>query len=77
MFSITKCQVEEPSSSTPRKRPFNLPSTASIEELKTPAFEELLRLFRDSDSGKQPNGNVTKTAEAFEAAVQSLDSRFP
>ncbi|KAF2300458.1 hypothetical protein GH714_013535 [Hevea brasiliensis] len=38
--------VDEPSScSTPRKRSYNLPSVASIEELRTPAFEELLKSF--------------------------------
>ncbi|KAJ0084104.1 hypothetical protein Patl1_30819 [Pistacia atlantica] len=44
--------VDEPSCSTPKKRSFNLPSIASIEELRTPAFEELLKSFWDSKSGK-------------------------
>lgn len=77
MFTTTNYQVEGSSCSTPRKISFNQPSITSIEELRTPALEELLRLFREADSGKQPNGNVNKSARAFEAVVQSLDSRFP
>ncbi|CAI0545220.1 unnamed protein product [Linum tenue] len=82
--------VDEPSCSTPRKRGFNLPSIGSIEELRTPAFEELLRSFR---SAKQhhlqlSNGDINKNVAAavgtgtYESAnnnsPQSLrDSRVP
>ncbi|XP_009792660.1 kinesin-like protein KIN-5D isoform X1 [Nicotiana sylvestris] len=55
--------VDEPSCSTPTKRPFNLPSVESIEELKTPAFEELLNSFWDGKSSKQANGDVKHIAE--------------
>lgn len=72
MFTTTNYQVEGSSCSTPRKISFNQPSITSIEELRSPALEELLRLFREADSGKQPNGNVNKSARAFEAVVQSL-----
>ncbi|KAM0953240.1 putative plus-end-directed kinesin ATPase [Dioscorea sansibarensis] len=48
-------RVAEPSCSTPKRRLINLPSIASIEELKTPAFEELLKLFWAS---KLVNGEV-------------------
>ncbi|KAK1427153.1 hypothetical protein QVD17_15836 [Tagetes erecta] len=34
--------------SAPKKRVFNLPSMASIEELQTPSFEELLKQFKSS-----------------------------
>ncbi|XP_052185435.1 kinesin-like protein KIN-5D [Diospyros lotus] len=47
--------VDQPSCSTPKKRSFNLPSTASIEELKTPSFEELLKMFWDGKASKQAN----------------------
>ncbi|KAI3772419.1 hypothetical protein L6452_03605 [Arctium lappa] len=68
--------VDEPSCSTPRKRPFNLPSTTSIEELRTPPFDELLRSFWDSKSSspKLPNGD----AKHLDSAAHSMrDSRHP
>ncbi|KAL7261960.1 hypothetical protein ACSBR1_000369 [Camellia fascicularis] len=34
---------DQPSPSAPQKQPFNLPSPTSIEELKTPPFENLLK----------------------------------
>lgn len=68
-------QVDEPSCSTPRKRLFNLPSVSSIEELRTPSFEELLKSFWDARS-KQANGDV-KHIGAFEAAQSVRDSRVP
>ncbi|XP_074592695.1 kinesin-like protein KIN-5A isoform X2 [Curcuma longa] len=37
--------VDMPSCSTPRRRSINLPGIAFIEELRTPAFEELLQSF--------------------------------
>ncbi|KAI3802173.1 hypothetical protein L1987_30303 [Smallanthus sonchifolius] len=50
--------VDEPSCSTPKKRAFILPSMASIEELQTPSFEELLKQFWDSKSSLKSNGEV-------------------
>ncbi|CAK9170199.1 unnamed protein product [Ilex paraguariensis] len=74
---LEEYMVDQPSCSTPKKRPFNLPSIASIEELRTPAFEDLLRSFWEAKSSKQANGDV-KHAGAYEAAAQSLrDSRLP
>ncbi|XP_047317266.1 kinesin-like protein KIN-5D [Impatiens glandulifera] len=51
--NVGKClhddyMVDEASCSTPKKRSYNLPSMTSIEELKTPSFEELLTSFWDS-----------------------------
>ncbi|KDP44156.1 hypothetical protein JCGZ_05623 [Jatropha curcas] len=66
--------VDEPSCSTPRKRSFNLPSIASIEELRTPAFEELLRSFWDTKFAKHANGDLKHLAAAYEAL---RDSRAP
>lgn len=78
--SLFQIQVDEPSCSTPKRRSFNLPSMASIEELRTPAFEDLLKSFWDSKSGKYANGDVKHLSgliyEAHQA--QSLrDSRLP
>ncbi|XP_024019126.1 kinesin-like protein KIN-5D [Morus notabilis] len=70
--------VDEPSCSTPRKRSFNLPSVASLEELRTPSFEELLKSFWDSKSVKQANGDLKHViAGAYEAAQSLRDSRVP
>uniref|UniRef100_A0A803PWF6 Kinesin motor domain-containing protein n=1 Tax=Cannabis sativa TaxID=3483 RepID=A0A803PWF6_CANSA len=70
--------VDEPSCSTPRKRSFNLPSVASIEELRTPDFDELLKPFWEAKSVKQANGDVKHIAGPYEATPQSLrDSRVP
>ncbi|OMO91381.1 hypothetical protein COLO4_18411 [Corchorus olitorius] len=70
--------VDEPSCSTPRKRSFNLPSESSIEELKTPPFEELLKLFWEAKNAKLANGDAKHILAAYEAAAQSLrDSRVP
>ncbi|KAF7805531.1 kinesin-like protein KIN-5D [Senna tora] len=68
--------VDEPSCSTPRKRPFNLPSISSIEELRTPSFEELLKSFWDAKSPKLANGDV-KHIGSYEAAQSVRDSRSP
>ena len=70
-------QVDEPSCSTPRKRSFNLPSMTSIEELRTPAFDELLKSFWDLKYSKQSNGDVKHLAGAHEAAQSVRDSRVP
>ncbi|XP_008222615.1 PREDICTED: 125 kDa kinesin-related protein isoform X2 [Prunus mume] len=77
-FLLDEYVVDEPSCSTPRKRSFNLPSIASIEELRTPAFEELLRSFWDGRSAKQQaNGDLKHIAVAYEAAQSIRDSRVP
>lgn len=69
--------MDEPSCSTPRKRSFNLPSVASIEELRTPAFEELLKTFWDARSAKQANGDVKQIGVVYESAQSVRDSRVP
>ncbi|XP_010542610.1 PREDICTED: kinesin-like protein KIN-5A [Tarenaya hassleriana] len=52
-------KVDEPSCSTPRKKNYKIPTVGSIEKLKAPAFEELLKEFRGSKSPKeQSNGEV-------------------
>ncbi|XP_048633774.1 kinesin-like protein KIN-5A [Brassica napus] len=55
-------KVDEATSSTPRKRQYNIPTVDSIEELKTPSFEELLKAFRDSSKSpkqmQQSNGEA-------------------
>ncbi|XP_061361837.1 kinesin-like protein KIN-5D [Gastrolobium bilobum] len=68
--------VDESSCSTPRKRSFNLPSVSSIEELRTPSFEELLNSFWDAKSPKHANGDV-KYIGAYEASQSVGDSRVP
>lgn len=51
--------MDEATSSTPRKRQYNIPTVGSIEGLKTPSFEELLKAFHDSKSlSKQINGEA-------------------
>lgn len=79
MLSITNHQVDNQSCSTTMNRPLDLPSIASIEELRTPAFEELLNIFRGADySAKHPDWNNNKSTGSPEAAaVKSLDSRYP
>ncbi|CDP08968.1 unnamed protein product [Coffea canephora] len=68
--------VDQPSSAaTPRRRAYNLPSIASIEELRTPAFEELLKSFWDAKTSKQANGDVKQ--HIVEAASPLKDSRVP
>nr|XP_010937758.1 kinesin-like protein KIN-5A [Elaeis guineensis] len=71
--------VDEPSCSTPRRRSINLPSIASIEELRTPAFEELLKSFWEARStSKQANGEVKNHSGAYESQAQALrDARVP
>uniref|UniRef100_A0A166DF31 Uncharacterized protein n=1 Tax=Daucus carota subsp. sativus TaxID=79200 RepID=A0A166DF31_DAUCS len=55
---LTEYVVDQPSCSTPKKRSFNLPSITSIEELRTPAFEELLKSFWESKASKLANGDI-------------------
>ncbi|TYJ33453.1 hypothetical protein E1A91_A05G104900v1 [Gossypium mustelinum] len=69
--------VDKPSCSTPRKRSFNLPSVSSIDELRTPPFEELLKLFWEAKSAKLANGDVKHMLAAYEAAQALKDSRVP
>ncbi|XP_068637848.1 kinesin-like protein KIN-5D isoform X1 [Aristolochia californica] len=70
--------VDEPSCSTPKKRPFNLPSVSSIEELRTPAFDDLLKSFWDVKSMRFTNGEAKHYSDAYEAQSPSLrDSRVP
>ncbi|PIN10075.1 Kinesin-like protein [Handroanthus impetiginosus] len=71
---LEEYMVDQPSCSTPRKRLINPPSIASIEELRTPSFEELLKSFWDAKSSKQPNGDVK---HMLEAAASVRDSRVP
>ena len=75
--SFSSEQVDEPTCSTPKKRPINLPSVASIEELRTHAFEELLRSFWDTKSGKHANGDVKHYTGQNEGAQSIRDARLP
>ncbi|KAG9150722.1 hypothetical protein Leryth_002881, partial [Lithospermum erythrorhizon] len=61
-FSIMS--VDEPSCSTPRQRPYNLPSAASIEELRTPAFEDLLKSFWDLKQFKHSYGDIRQIVDS-------------
>ncbi|XP_020592608.1 kinesin-like protein KIN-5A [Phalaenopsis equestris] len=72
-------KMDEPSSSTPRMRDIILPSGASIEELKTPAFEELLKGFGEANYAcKQENGDIKHLYTAYEVPSQALrDYRVP
>ncbi|EPS68865.1 hypothetical protein M569_05900, partial [Genlisea aurea] len=67
--------VDRPSCSTPRKRAISPPSVASIEELRTPAFDELLKSFwgEAKSSSKHANGDA-KHVTTTEAA---RDPRLP
>ncbi|KAE8670456.1 P-loop containing nucleoside triphosphate hydrolases superfamily protein isoform 2 [Hibiscus syriacus] len=65
---------------TPRKRAFNLPSMSSIEELKTPPFEELLKVLWEAKTAKLGNGDIKHTLGEYEAtstAPPLKDSRLP
>ncbi|XP_073311252.1 kinesin-like protein KIN-5D [Primulina huaijiensis] len=66
--------VDQQSCSTLKKRAINIPSISSIEELRTPSFEELLKSFWDAKSLKQANGEVK---QMLEAVVSLRDSRLP
>ncbi|XP_010253418.1 PREDICTED: kinesin-like protein KIN-5D isoform X2 [Nelumbo nucifera] len=74
---LEEYMVDEATCSTPRRRSFNLPSMASIEELRTPSFEELLKSFWETRSPKQANGDVKHLSGAYEAAQSLRDSRLP
>ncbi|KAK2424881.1 kinesin protein KIN-5D [Trifolium repens] len=73
---LNEYMVDEPSCSTPTRRLFNLPSVSSIEELRTPSFEELLKAFWDAKSQKLANGDVKHTG-SYEATQSVRDSRVP
>lgn len=75
---LDEYMVDQPSCSTPRKRSFNLPSIISIEELKTPSFEELLKSFWESKTSKQANGELKHGIGSYESPRSSArDSRVP
>jgi kinesin family member 11 len=73
--------VDEPSCSTPRRRQIDLPSAESIEELRTPDYDELLRSFRESRAvWKQVNGDTKHVPEAQEESTSPSsvrDARVP
>ncbi|MQL80584.1 hypothetical protein Taro_013038 [Colocasia esculenta] len=71
--------VDEPSCSTPRRRAINLPSVVSIEDLRTPSFEELLKSFREGKFVvKQANGDIKHLLGPYDSQGQALkDSRLP
>ncbi|TVU18121.1 hypothetical protein EJB05_34194 [Eragrostis curvula] len=71
--------VDEPSCSTPRRRQIDLPSVESIEELRTPDYDELLKSFRESrGSWKQANGDMRHFSDAQDPTSPSVkDSRVP
>ncbi|GAB4860267.1 hypothetical protein Ancab_011748 [Ancistrocladus abbreviatus] len=77
-YLLDEYRVDEPTCSTPRKRSFNLPNVASIEELRTPAFDELLKSFWDSKSGKQQaNGDIKQILGSLECVQSIRDPRLP
>ncbi|GJM94430.1 hypothetical protein PR202_ga11071 [Eleusine coracana subsp. coracana] len=66
--------VDEPSCSTPRRRQIDLPSVESIEELRTPDYDELLKSFQESrGSWKQANGDMRHFSQAQEPTSRSLE----
>ncbi|XP_074569890.1 kinesin-like protein KIN-5A [Curcuma longa] len=65
--------VDAPSCSTPKCRLINLPTVASIEDLRTPAFEELLK---STPTSKQANGDAKNYSGSCESQW-SRDSRIP
>uniref|UniRef100_A0A0D9ZTH3 Kinesin motor domain-containing protein n=2 Tax=Oryza TaxID=4527 RepID=A0A0D9ZTH3_9ORYZ len=71
--------VDEPSCSTPRRRQIDLPSMESIEQLRTPDYDELLKSFRESRASlKQANGDMKHFLEVQEATPPSItDPRAP
>lgn len=73
---LNEYMVDEPSCSTPTRKLFNLPSVSSIEELRTPSFEELLKAFWDAKSHKLANGDV-KHIGSYEETQSVRDSRVP
>ncbi|KAK4780189.1 hypothetical protein SAY87_016295 [Trapa incisa] len=78
---IDEYALDEPSCSTPRKRSFNLPSTASIEEMRTPAFDELFKPFWDLRQSKLAKGELKHVNEAEASVAPTVhccrDPRIP
>jgi kinesin family protein 11 len=67
-----------PSCTTPRRRPISLPSMGSIEQLRTPPFDELLQTFRDiklENRLKQGNGEIKHLIVSEISPMR--DSRIP
>ncbi|KAK9022334.1 hypothetical protein V6N11_002607 [Hibiscus sabdariffa] len=56
---------------------FNLLSVSSIDELKTPPLEELLKLFWEAKFAKLANGDVKHMLAAYEVAQALKDSGLP
>nr|CAB3463738.1 unnamed protein product [Digitaria exilis] len=57
--------VDEPSCSTPRRRQIDLPSVESIEELRTPDYDDLLKSFWESrGTWNQANGDTRHLSES-------------
>eukprot|EP01018_Ginkgo_biloba_P020680 Gb_35173 [translate_table: standard] len=64
---------------TPTRRPICVPSMASIEQLQTPCFEELLKAFWDAKSEKrlkQGNGEVKQLCTLSDSSPMR-DARIP
>ena len=58
-------KVDEPSCSTLRRRQIDLPSVESIEELRTPDYDELLKSFWETrGTWEQANGGSRHLPEA-------------
>ncbi|CAA6654842.1 unnamed protein product [Spirodela intermedia] len=74
--------VDEPSCATPRRRDITPPSVASIEELRTLPFEELLREFWEGKSAvRLANGDVKHLGPGVydnsQGQAAMRDSRLP
>ncbi|CAK9167307.1 unnamed protein product [Ilex paraguariensis] len=81
MVNAGKClmndyMVDGPSCSTPRKRAFNIPTMACIEDLRTPAFEGLLKSFREAGLGRQANGKVQTAVDDLRECTSSRTSKL-
>ncbi|CAM8919541.1 unnamed protein product [Rhodiola kirilowii] len=72
---LQEYKVDEPSCTTPKKRPYDLPEAVFIEQLRTPPLDELLKSLREGKSGgKLSNGDIKHINDC----PQSLrDSRAP
>lgn len=67
-----------PSCTTPRRRLISLPTMASIEQLRTPPFDELLQIFQDikfENRSKQGNGEIKHLIVSEISSMR--DSRIP
>ena len=74
MYCVSLNQVDQPSHWAQQKQPFDLPSASSIEDLKTPAFEELLKSYQGTRVIKI-NGDVNRSS-VLSGAAQSLHHKF-